>query len=160
MKFGGTSVSTAENWSTIAQLIRNRVDAGSKPVVVHSALKGVSNGLESILLAAAAGEDAGEMLGAIRTQHYELAEALGLDGPALMDETLHELEQLVAGVRLVREVSVRVRVRIMALGELMATRLGAEYLSAAGVPVVLLDARDMLTSVSTSGGRRSASLGD
>ncbi len=50
--------------------------------------------------------------------------------PGCLDETLHQLDQLVAGVRLVREVSVRVRVRIMALGELMSTRLGAEFLNA------------------------------
>jgi len=154
MKFGGSSVSSAASWSTIAQLIRNRIDAGLKPVIVHSALKGVSNGLQNVLLTAASGDDASERLQAIRTQHYDLAAALELEGPELLDETLHELEQLVAGVRLIREVSVRVRVRIMALGELMATRLGASYLAGAGLPVEWLDARDVLTSVSTSGGRR------
>ena len=153
MKFGGTSVSSADSWSMIARLIRNRLADGLKPVVIHSALQGVSNRLDGILREATAGR-ASEELDTIRAQHYELAEALQLDGPALLDDTLHELEQLVAGVRLVREVSVRVRVRIMALGELMATRLGAEYLRAAGVPIEWLDARDVLTSVSSSGGQR------
>ncbi len=127
MKFGGSSVSTAENWNTIAGLIRNRLADGLKPVIVHSALHGVSNGLEALMRTAAAGETS-QKLADIRNQHYELADALDLDGPALLDDILHELEQLVAGVRLVREVSVRVRVRVMALGELMATRLGVEYL--------------------------------
>jgi len=154
MKFGGTSVSTAENWSTIAGLIRNRLADGLQPVIVHSALKGVSNDLEQLLRDAAAGKTS-DRFAAIREQHYVLASSLGLDGPALLDLTLHELEQLTAGVRLIREVSVRVRVRIMALGELMATRLGAEYLKSAGVPVEWADARDFLTSVSTSGGQRS-----
>ena len=49
MKFGGTSVSTRENWETIAALTRARLDAGLKPVIVHSALGGVSNTLENIL---------------------------------------------------------------------------------------------------------------
>ncbi|HUD97128.1 MAG TPA: hypothetical protein VMO24_06255 [Woeseiaceae bacterium] len=49
MKFGGTSVSTAENWRTIATLIRNRQAAGLNPVVVHSALRGVSNALTATL---------------------------------------------------------------------------------------------------------------
>jgi len=153
MKFGGSSVSSAENWATIARLIRNRLADSLRPVVVHSALSGVSNRLEIVLQDAAAGKMT-DSLDAIRTQHYELAKALDLDGPALLDKTLHELEQLVAGVRLIREVSVRVRVRIMALGELMATRLGAEYLRAAGLPVAWTDARDLLTSVSVSGGQR------
>ncbi|MBT8067951.1 MAG: bifunctional aspartate kinase/diaminopimelate decarboxylase [Gammaproteobacteria bacterium] len=150
MKFGGSSVSSADNWATIAALIKRRLDEGLKPVVVHSALKGISNGLEEILQLAVTGDPSAQ-LAAIRKQHYELAEDLGLDGPALLDDTLHQLEQLVAGVRLVREVSVRVRVRIMALGELMSTRLGAEYLEAAGIPVQWVDAREMLRSRSRTG---------
>lgn len=150
MKFGGSSVSTAENWATIAELVKRRLSNGLKPVVVHSALKGVSNALEEVLQAAVAG-DPSDHLESIRAQHYELAMALQLDGPALLDETLHQLEQLVAGVRLVKEVSVRVRVRIMALGELMATRLGAEFLTRVGLPVQWVDARDLLISKSRSG---------
>ena len=38
MKFGGRSVSTAENWTIVARLIRERLDEGVRPVVVHSAL--------------------------------------------------------------------------------------------------------------------------
>jgi diaminopimelate decarboxylase/aspartate kinase len=124
MKFGGTSVSSAANWAMIAGLLRNRLDSGLQPVIVHSALKGVSDALEEVLHCAAAGESS-DRLDAIREQHYQLAAELGLDGREMLGSTLDELEQLVAGVRLVREVSVRVRVRIMALGELMATRIGA-----------------------------------
>ena len=145
MKFGGTSVSTAENWATIAGLVQQRLDAGLRPVIVHSALKGVSNALESILDSAVKG-DATDRMDAIRQQHFELAAALGLDGAALLEESFHELGQLVAGVRLVREVSVRVRVRVMALGELMSTRLGAQYLRKLGLPVEWMDARDLLQS--------------
>ena len=145
MKFGGTSVSSPENWRTIAELLRQRLKQGLRPVVVHSALKGVSNALAGVLQSAVIDDPAGA-LGAIREQHYALAEALGLDGPKMLDETLQELEQLVAGVRLVREVSVRVRVRIMALGELMATRLGAAYLESQSLPVQWVDARELLTS--------------
>ncbi|MCH9695797.1 MAG: bifunctional aspartate kinase/diaminopimelate decarboxylase [Gammaproteobacteria bacterium] len=147
LKFGGTSVSSASNWSTVATLLRQRLAEGLQPVVVHSALSGVSNALEE-LLKTAVSDDPSVVLEQVRTQHYALADDLGLDGAALLDETLHELEQLVAGVRLIREVSVRVRVRIMALGELMSTRLGAEYLSRAGLPVQWVDARELLTSVS------------
>ena len=145
MKFGGSSVSTAENWETIAQLLQARLDAGLRPVVVHSALGGISNSLEETLASAVAGNPNG-LLASIRDQHYALATALGLDGESILDERLHELEQLVAGVRLVREVSVRVRVRVMALGELMATLLGAAFLEKRGLPVIWKDARDLLTS--------------
>jgi len=145
MKFGGTSVSTVANWTTVAGLVRNRLADGVKPVVVHSALQGVSNALVALIEAACTG-DTGDGVDAIRQRHYLLAGELGLDGPALLDDYLHELDQLIAGIRLVREVSVRVRVRIMALGELMSTRLGAAYLEACGIAVEWMDARDLLVS--------------
>ncbi len=145
LKFGGSSVSSATNWQRIAELLRRRMHAGLKPVVVHSALKGVSDALENILDAAIR-DNPTSQLQEIQEQHYALARDLDLDGPALLDDTLHELEQLIAGVRLVREVSVRVRVRIMALGELMATRLGAKFLESQDLPVAWMDARDLLVS--------------
>ncbi len=145
MKFGGTSVSTAANWKAIAERVRNRLDVGFRLVVVHSALKGVSNALTEILESAVSGENS-DHFDAVKQQHYDLADALGLNGPSLLDEALQELGQLIAGVRLVREVSVRVRVRVMALGEIMATRLGASYLDSLGIDAHWQDARDILTS--------------
>ena len=62
LKFGGRSVSTAENWAIIARLIRERLDEGVRPVVVHSALVGVSNALIALLDAAVAGGDTDEKL--------------------------------------------------------------------------------------------------
>jgi len=153
LKFGGTSVSSAESWAMIASLVRNRLADGLKPVVVHSALQGVSNGLEAVLQEAVSGDPA-EQLAAIRQQHFDLANALNIDGNKLLDDYFQALAQLVAGVRLIREVSVRVRVRIMALGELMATRLGAAYLQADGLAVQWVDARDFLTSTNRAGGKR------
>ena len=95
LKFGGTSVSTADNWLTIAGLLRNRLAEGLRPVLVHSALAGVSNCLEEALATASAGKHT-EALQHIREQHYALADALGVDAAALLDEALHELDQLVA----------------------------------------------------------------
>ena len=153
LKFGGTSVSNADSWKTIAGLIRNRLDSGLRPVIVHSALQGISNRLEAILQLAVHG-DPSSQLEAIRDQHEQLATELGLDAHLLLDETLQELDQLVAGIRLVREVSVRVRVRVMALGEIMATRLGAEYLLTQGLPARWVDARDHMNSDSRPGQQR------
>ncbi len=153
MKFGGTSVSTPENWAAIAELVKQRLRDGLEPVIVHSALRGVSNALLALLDEAVSGSPESR-LAAIRTQHHELASDLGLDGAPLLDDLLHELDQLIAGIRLVREISVRVRVRVMALGELLATRLGHAYLKDSGVPVVWLDARELLTSNGRSGAQR------
>lgn len=145
MKFGGTSVSTLECWQTIAALIRNRLADGLKPLIVHSALQGVSNALNSVLDAAVAG-DPQPYVAAIREQHDKLAGDLELDAEGLLGPLLQELAQLVSGVRLVHEVSTRVRVRVLALGELMATRLGAAYLNRSGIETEWQDAREILTS--------------
>ncbi len=108
MKFGGTSVSSAENWRTISSLLRNRLESGLRPVVVHSAIGKVTRDLEQILVSAVSGDPA-ELLGALRQQHYALAEDLNLDGPALLDDSLQEIERLVAGIRLVSASTVQSR---------------------------------------------------
>src|SRR5690606_21232833 len=52
----------------------------------------------------------------------------------------------IAGVRLIGEVSPRVHARVLATGELAATKLGAAYLNRIGLPAAWLDARTLLTS--------------
>ena len=146
MKFGGTSVSTADRWQTIRDLIRERQAAGYRPVIVHSALATVSNGLQAALDAAVEG-DYQQQYDTLVTVHMELAKALGIDGQALLAEYMGNLEQLLAGIRLIREISPRVHVKVMALGELMATTLGAAYLQSQDLTVDWTDARDLLQSI-------------
>ena len=83
MKFGGTSVSTAPNWANIARLVRSRLDEGLRPLVVHSALAGVSNQLEAIALRPHA-LDVNATVVAIETAHRALARDLALDADALL----------------------------------------------------------------------------
>ena len=143
MKFGGTSVSSAENWQKISSLLHNRLKSGLRPIVVHSAIGKVTSDLEQIL-ATAVTEDPLAQLDDLRQQHFALADELGLDGPALLDDSLQEIERLVAGIRLVREVSPRIHAHVVGLGELMATALGAAYLAKAGLDVYLQDVREIL----------------
>jgi bifunctional diaminopimelate decarboxylase / aspartate kinase len=142
MKFGGRSVSTAKNWAVIADLLRARLAEGVRPVVVHSALVGISNALIDLLDAAVKGADTDPKLAEIVRRHRELARDLEVDA-ATLDELFAALEQLVAGVRLVGEVSPRVHARVLAHGELAATRLGAAYLARIGLPVEWQDVRTM-----------------
>ena len=146
LKFGGTSVSSSTRWATIRDLIGERLEAGLRPVVVHSALAGVSNGLVEILDQAQNGgyEDS---LAEIRRVHLDLAKNLGIDGDALLADDFRELNRILAGVNLVREVSPRLHVRVLSLGELMATKLGAAYLQSQGLGVSWIDARELLCSL-------------
>ena len=150
LKFGGTSVATAANWAIIRDLVRERVAEGLRPLIVHSAVGGVSNQLVELLQDAAQG-DHEALLQQIAERHHDLARGLGLDGEALLGEYLGELAQLVAGIRLVREVSPRVHAKVMALGELMATTLGAAYLQSEGVAANWHDARTSLNGIDAPG---------
>src|ERR1700690_1078663 len=47
LKFGGTSVSSVANWHNIAQVLRTRIAERFRPVVVHSALSGITDRLEA-----------------------------------------------------------------------------------------------------------------
>jgi len=145
MKFGGTSVSSADRWQTIRELIGARLASGLRPLVVHSAIAGMSNKLEAALGAATRGDPAA-LREEIADDHRRLASELGLDADALLAVDLAELDQLLAGIRLVREASPRVQARVMALGELMSTRLGAAFLQGSGLTVDWVDARELLMS--------------
>ena len=55
LKFGGTSVSSVSNWKNVATVVRARLGEGLRPVVVHSALSGITDRLEQLLDKALAG---------------------------------------------------------------------------------------------------------
>ena len=144
LKFGGTSVSNEPNWRRIAAVCRARLATGARVLVVHSAVSGVTDRLEKLLAAALQGEQA-EPLAALRARHRELTEQLGL--AADDDGTAHwfaELTQLVDGIALMRECTDRTRARVLAMGELLATEIGARYLRHSGLDASWADARQLL----------------
>ncbi len=144
MKFGGSSVSSADSWKTIAELVRQRIAEGMKPVLVHSALTGVSNALQALpQVALQSGAD--EQVAAIRRQHHKLARELGLD-PMLCEMHFDELQDLVSQISREGESNPAIVARIMATGELAATRLGAAFLRQQDLPVRWRDARELLLS--------------
>ncbi|MGH8228937.1 MAG: bifunctional aspartate kinase/diaminopimelate decarboxylase [Steroidobacteraceae bacterium] len=157
LKFGGTSVSSLANWRNIARVVADRRAAGHRVLVVHSALSGVTDRLEKLLEAALKSTQA-EALAAIEERHRQLAQSLGISpGPGL-EQHFAELGQIAAGVALVGEVSDRIRARVMAAGELMATDLGARYLESEGLPAEWVDARTLLQAQLRRGASAKASV--
>ncbi len=152
LKFGGTSVSTAENWKRIAAIIKSRVAAGGdnlKIVVVHSALSGVTDKLQLCLeqvLERRRSSDTGNgphdaqqpagthkrTLAAIMAQHLELSKALGMpeaEAQVMLAPYHQELQRILEGASLIGEVSSRTKARVVAMGELLSTTIGAAALS-------------------------------
>jgi len=157
LKFGGTSVSTAANWHNIAQVLRDRSAAELRPVVVHSALSGVTDRLESLLTATIAGGHAA-VLEQINHGHRELALQLGIVLGARFDGFIDELTRMADAIAETRELSDRIRARVMAMGELLATSLGADFLNSQGIDAAWVDARVYLRAEQRHGTNEKAGL--
>ena len=147
LKFGGTSVSSIERWKTIASTLETYISEGYRPLVVCSALAGESNLLEKMLADAELGNDVRAGLDEVIRTHHELAGAMDLDADEVLGDLFEELRRLTSGARLVEEASPRTRARVMSMGELMSTRLGAAWLSRHGLRASWQDAREMLTAL-------------
>ncbi|HEY3731675.1 MAG TPA: bifunctional aspartate kinase/diaminopimelate decarboxylase [Steroidobacteraceae bacterium] len=147
LKFGGTSVSSVDNWRNIAAVVHQRLKDGMRVLLVHSALSGITDRLEK-LLAAALGGAHEPLLEAIEERHRTLAEQLRIGFSTELLEYFAVLRQTAAGIALMSEVSDRTRARVLASGELMATELGARFLKAQGIECSWWDVRSGLKSQS------------
>ena len=157
LKFGGTSVSSVSNWHNIARVLRERIAEGLRPVVVHSALSGVTDRLESLLTAAVGGTH-GAALERIERAHRDLARELGVEPGAVFEAFLGELESLTAEIAHSRLIDDRHRARVMAMGELFATALGCAFLNAQHIDTRWIDARTVLRAEHRAGSNVKASL--
>jgi aspartate kinase len=168
MKFGGTSVADRAAIERLMAIVRAERQAEAQreggdargPVVVVSALSGVTDRL--LGLAAQAG--AGDIDGARTTvrdlhqRHVVVAEVVAEEAirksllQALADE-FADLERVVSALGVLREVSPRWMDTIAAAGEILSSRLVAAALSAEGLPATWIDARQVLV---TNGDHQSA----
>ncbi|MBI3819264.1 MAG: aspartate kinase [Planctomycetes bacterium] len=136
MKFGGTSVADAEHIREVARIVRERL--ARKPVVIVSAHAGVTDQLDQIGRDAVLGHaDAAPLA----ERHAKLLHDLGLD-PSLLAPLLHEIETLLKGIELVRELSARTRDMVHSFGERLSVRTVAAHFCSVGIPAVAIDAFD------------------
>jgi bifunctional diaminopimelate decarboxylase / aspartate kinase len=145
MKFGGTSVSSLQTWETIGAQLQNRLDDGFRPVLVCSALAGVSDKLEALFSGAIRG-DFRAAIEPVFDRHRQVAAELGLDADELLAEDFKQLDRLARGAELVGETSPKLQARVMAFGELMSTKLGAAFLNSRGISTAWHDVRETLVS--------------
>jgi diaminopimelate decarboxylase/aspartate kinase len=157
LKFGGTSVSSVTNWHNIAGVVRARRESGLRPVVVHSALSGITDRLESLLSAAVAGQH-GPVIRHIETAHRDLAERLKIVPSDKFEHFLRELTGMADALAHGTKLSDGIRARVMSMGELLATTLGATYLNAQGINTAWADARQVLRAEDRHGATLKSSL--
>eukprot|EP00594_Rhizosolenia_setigera_P012286 CAMPEP_0178957680 /NCGR_PEP_ID=MMETSP0789-20121207/11078_1 /TAXON_ID=3005 /ORGANISM="Rhizosolenia setigera, Strain CCMP 1694" /LENGTH=543 /DNA_ID=CAMNT_0020640015 /DNA_START=78 /DNA_END=1709 /DNA_ORIENTATION=- len=141
MKFGGSSLATAERIDHVANLIKEQIELGFKPrAVVCSAMGKTTNTLLS------AGDFALEGrvdVDALRTLHMAACNEFGLDETTSVrrevTELLDECESMLNGVRLLQELSPKSLDQLVSYGERCSVRIMAARLNQIGVPAQAFD---------------------
>lgn len=144
MKFGGSSVASAERMKEVANLILSFPD--EKPVVVLSAMAKTTNKLlmagEKAVCCGVTNINTIEELSYIKELHIRTAHELGV-GIAVISKHLEGLEQLLNGIAMMKELTLRTRDYLVSFGECMSTRLFAAYLNKIGHKARQYDAFEM-----------------
>jgi bifunctional diaminopimelate decarboxylase / aspartate kinase len=146
LKFGGTSVAKAPRWRAIAALTRQRITEGFRPVIVVSALSGVTNLLLKIIDAAGDAATASAVADEIRARHRALFAELEIAPPAGTEAWLNRLTELIADPR-ATPAALDWQAEVLAIGELCSSSLGAALFCQQGLSAAWLDSRDWLNAI-------------
>lgn len=156
LKFGGSSVGSAETIEKVVEIIRD-ASASDTCAVVLSAMQGTTDALVEAGRSAERGDDGFiGILGGVRDLHRNTIEGLFGKGSApevldFVESTAKELENLCEGVRLVRELSVKTLDRILSFGELVASRIVSAKLTESRIQNEWTDSRLLIRTDSNHG---------
>jgi aspartate kinase len=150
VKFGGTSEQDGPALQGAAAIVRDRL--AERPIVVVSALAGVTTQLLELARHAARGRSMQAMLavGLLRDRHIAVARALA-GGAAMTERVLRDIDStcdhiasLAEALAVLKHVTAQVCDTVGAYGELMAMRLMVLALVDAGVAAVSVDPRHVV----------------
>jgi aspartokinase/homoserine dehydrogenase 1 len=153
MKFGGTSVADAECIRRAAAIVHSA--AIQHPVVVVvSAMSGVTNRLVQAAHRAERGEQdfIAQIIGELSTQHNFALDALVSEVQgrgqvaAVCKEVLDELERLLRGTSLLRELTPRALDVISGIGERLSAPLVAAAVRESGIRAVSISATEVIVT--------------
>ena len=159
MKFGGSSVADASRIRSVADIVISRMEKEENaPVVVLSAMKGVTD----ILISAASDAESGDnsyinAVAELKQKHHEAVKALISDnsiGVSLLikvDTILEELAEILHGVELVKECSPRTNDLISGFGERLSCLLLTAHITDRGIDAEAVDAREIIRTDNAHG---------
>jgi aspartate kinase len=161
MKFGGTSVADADAIARVVGIVKGaRASSGLPPVVIVSAMSGVTDRLLELTEAAELRRDAHVLNGVaeLSRRHFEALERLlppeaAGDVLAEIAAQLDDLRALLKATGILRAASPSAHDAIICTGELMNSRIMAAALEHAGVATAWVDAR---RTIVTDGAHTSA----
>ncbi len=152
MKFGGSSVVDAAAIDRVCGIVAAEQARGSVPVVVVSALGGVTDRLLGLADAARRGDATsyGDGLDALLRRHHEQARALGVGDDGALGQALDaQCAELAATLEDICRTShggdAQLDV-IAAAGELLSSRLVASAMALRNLPAAWVDPRDVIVT--------------
>ncbi len=161
MKFGGTSVQTEKQFRNVASLIvkeagfldkegssvRRKTKMSKSLLVVLSAVKGTTDLLLEAAERSWRGNTYKKTYSQIKNKHKAIWNALskGASFPEDIESVFNELEELLHGIKLIRECTLRTKDFILSFGERLSCMIMAKYVAQyLQVDVEYLDARECI----------------
>jgi aspartokinase/homoserine dehydrogenase 1 len=136
LKFGGTSVGSVQSIQTLLNIVKGEVENKEKPIVVLSAMSGVTNLLLSMAEGAANGIEFTEQLAELEKRHFDVVKSLLTvqnQNPAFtrLKIFFNHLEDLLQGILTLRELTPKTRDQVLSFGErcstLMICKIAAQH---------------------------------
>ncbi|MCH8329417.1 MAG: lysine-sensitive aspartokinase 3 [Nanoarchaeota archaeon] len=138
MKFGGTSIGSADRIINTASIVKSYTE--KKPVVVVSAVGGITDKLIELANAASKGKGDG-ILDDIKKIHYEILEKLGLD-KSLLEKDFENLGNTVKNVN-GKNLNAKALDLFQSFGEQMSSKIVAAQLNKIGVKARVFNSWDL-----------------
>lgn len=141
IKFGGTSVGDADRVAGAIDIVAERRHL--KPVIVVSALAGVTNDLVRASEAACAQDPkrVAEIIDAVRQRHEDVALRLVQQKSDFLeafirqlDKQIEEIDTILRGIALLGEITLRARDKVMSIGEKLSSVLFAYTMMMRALP--------------------------
>ncbi len=159
LKFGGSSMGTAESISNVLNIVGQRAEKGSVAVVV-SAMKGVTDQLvETCDRMEQSSFDYEDVINVLEKRHFEIARTMlpAQEQSDLITELkmlLNELEDVLQGVSLVQEITPKTRDFVMGFGERLSAKILTHLVKSRKIDVEYSDARSFIVTDSRFGNAR------
>ena len=159
LKFGGTSVGSVDSIRKLLQIVENEQGGTENPIIVLSAMSGVTNLLASMADSAANGGTFNNELKELEERHFEVIKellAVPKQNPVFTKLRIlfNELEDLLQGIMILRELTPRSRDLVLSYGERCSTFMISKIAGQKSDEDVYLNAAEVVKTDSSFGQAR------